>query len=198
MKVAVDALMPRIAPGVSFASHDLGSKSQFMKKAPGRLRGYAYELGANPSLAVLLLRDRDQEDCRQITESLKQQSTAGGLTVASVALGVPGNVVVRLADEMLEAWFFGDGQALNRAYPRVPAALTTQRAYRHPDAIRDPARRLEGELQRRGYHQGGLSKTALASAVAPLLDVEANTSVSFVHFRDAVRFLSPQPLAHED
>ena len=42
MKLTVDALMPRIAPGMTFGSHDLGSKSQFMRKVAGRLKGYAY------------------------------------------------------------------------------------------------------------------------------------------------------------
>lgn len=199
MKDAVDQLMPRIAPGVSFASHDLGSKSEFMAKAPRRLRGYAHEMAANDRLAVLLLRDRDTEDCGDILRVLQDAARSAGCSVASVARRVHGQAMVRLADEMLEAWFLGDGRALHAAFPRIPASIGTTRAYRVPDRVRDPARRLERELQKHGYYPAGLSKIDLVSKVAPHLDVDANSSRSFAHFRDGVRLLcQAPPITSED
>ncbi len=198
MKLTVDALMPRIAPGMTFGSHDLGSKSQFMRKVAGRLKGYAYELPARPGLAVVLLRDRDQEDCRATIAGLDRAIRDAGLERASVEAGKRGHVLCRLADEMLEAWFFGDGAALHQAFERIPADLVTKRPYRDPDSIRDPARRLESVLQTAGYHRGGLSKTALAALVAPGMNVDVNTSRSFEHFRDGVRFLARSETNRQD
>ena len=45
-------------------------------------------------------------------------------------------LVNRLAVEELEAWFFGDVDAMATAYPRVPRTLAQRAPYRDPDRIK--------------------------------------------------------------
>ena len=45
-------------------------------------------------------------------------------------------VLNRIAIEELEAWFFGDVQALNQAYPKTPKTLGHKSRYKDPDSIK--------------------------------------------------------------
>lgn len=191
MKVAVDELIPRVVPYITHEAHDLGCKSQYMKKVGKRLEGYSYMLKREPSWGVVLLRDRDQEDCLQVLKELDHAISQSGLDRASVSGGRLGQVLPRLADEMLEAWFFGDTDAINKSYPRFPRGLKAKRAFRNSDAIRDPARRLEQELVKAGYYQAGrMDKFQVAFEVAMQMNVDSNTSPSFACFREGIRFLT--------
>ncbi len=190
MKTAVESWMPQIAPGVEFEAFDLGSKSQFMKKVGNRLSGYRYAIQRGDRVAVVLLRDRDEEDCGAVVADLDAAVKRAGLRRASVGRSIDGDVLPRLADEMLEAWFFGDGNALHEAFPKLSPMLTHRAAYRRPDVIRDPARRLASELAKCGYYPQGMPKDEVARLVAPKMAVDANTSPSFAVFRDGVRFLA--------
>ena len=58
------------------------------------------------------------------------------MTKSSAAQNEDFQVVNRLAIEELEAWFFGDVEALHAAYCRVSINLQDQARYRDPDAIR--------------------------------------------------------------
>lgn len=198
MKEALEQLVPRILPGLDFEVLDLGSKSQFMKKIPGRLKGYEHFLVNEPGWAVVLLRDVDQEDCRAILRDLHGWISDANLGLASAASGVRGQVLCRLADEMLESWFFGDGAALHAAFPRISPSWTQERGLRRPDDIRDPARWLENELKRRGYYSAGMPKAEVARLVATYMNVDDNKSPSFVCFRDGVRFLAGSTITQED
>lgn len=85
----------------------------------------------------------------------------------------------RIAIEELEAWFFGDIQALRAAYPRLSANLGQRERYRDPDAIPGGTWEcLERELRQVGYHKGGLQKIALARDVARHMQPERNRSQS--------------------
>ena len=96
-------------------------------------------------------------------------------------------VSVRLAIEELEAWFFGDTGALCSAYPGLPVSLASQAPYRDPDAIRGGTwEALERELQKAGYHQGGLAKIKAAREISFYMDPARNRSRSFQVFRDGL------------
>ena len=93
--------------------------------------------------------------------------------------------------EELEAWFFGDVEALVAAYPRVPRTLERWKDYRDPDAIRGGTWEALGRvLQRAGYFPGGLAKKAAARTIATHMNPERNRSRSFRLFLDTLRELS--------
>jgi hypothetical protein len=109
-------------------------------------------------------------------------------------------VVNRLCIEELEAWFFGDPQAISAAYPRVSPTLGTQARYRHPDTIKGgTAEALERVLQRAGYYPAGMPKIEVARSIARHMLPDRNTSPSFQVFRDAlqemtsVTIVQPEP-----
>ena len=102
-------------------------------------------------------------------------------------------VINRLAIEELEAWFFGDPEALVQAYPRVPATIGRKAQYRNPDAIAGGTwEALERVLQKAGYFPGGMSKVETARNISKYMDPLRNSSKSFQVFRDAVTGLAPR------
>ncbi len=82
----------------------------------------------------------------------------------------------------LEAWYFGDWDAVCRAYPRAPRDIPRQSRYRNPDAIPNPTRSFEQIMQRAGYFKTGLRKVEAAREIGPYLEAERNTSHSFQVF----------------
>lgn len=99
-------------------------------------------------------------------------------------------VLNRIAIEELEAWFFGDVEALRAAYPKVPATLGSQARYRDPDAIVGGTwEALERVLQGKGYHRGGLQKIKAAKEIAAHMDPARNRSRSFRVFMEGLAAL---------
>ncbi len=93
----------------------------------------------------------------------------------------------RIAVEELEAWFFGDVQALRAAYPRISPTLAQRAKFRDSDAITGGTwEALERELQRVGYFAGGLSKITAAREISLHMDPARNRSKSFQVFREGL------------
>lgn len=95
-----------------------------------------------------------------------------------------------MAVKELEAWFFGDWDAVRKAYPRVNPMIPKRSRYRNPDAIPNTWEALERMLQESGYFQSGLRKIEAARAIAEHMDPQRNHSRSFRAFRDLVRQLA--------
>jgi hypothetical protein len=89
----------------------------------------------------------------------------------------------RIAIEELEAWFFGDVEAVHEAYKKVPLTLGTRSAYMDPDTIKGGTwEALERELQRAGYFKGGLAKIKAAREISANMVPSRNRSRSFQVF----------------
>jgi hypothetical protein len=97
--------------------------------------------------------------------------------------------VNRLAIQELEAWFFGDINAIRTAYPNIPKTLDKKKQYRHPDAINNTWEALERVLQRAGYYPGGLLKIKAAREISQYMNPQRNTSKSFQVFRDSIQHI---------
>lgn len=187
---ALDALLPRIVPGVDFEVRVFQGKPDLLKKLPCRLQGYAHWITQADTCLVVLI-DRDNDDCLTLKADMEKMAAAAGLLTATAApVNRRPDVVNRIAVEELEAWFFGDVPALCKAYPRVSVSLGKQAKYRDPDAIvGGTSEALERVLQERGYHPGCLAKIAAATEIAQHMNVDVNRSRSFQVFRDGVRRL---------
>lgn len=182
--------LPHLIPEVPFEIRTFSGKHDLLKKLPGRLKGYAH-YARQADIGIVVLVDRDSDDCVQLKAALDEMARDAGLVTASqVALGQRFDVLNRIAVEELEAWFFGDTAALRSAFPRLPEGLAARARYRDPDAIAGgTAEALEQLLQAHGYAPGGLAKVATAEGIAPHMDIDRNTSTSFQHFRDGLRRL---------
>ena len=156
-----------------------------LKKLPERLRGYRHWLPEDWLIIVLL--DRDQEDCFQLKAKMEEIARGEGLSTKSNP-NHSGKIQVlnRIAIQELEAWFFGDVIALKTAYPRIPKTLDRNSRYRNPDAIDHTWESLERVLKRAGYYRGGLPKKEAARRISTHMDPKRNTSKSFQVFRDSL------------
>ena len=102
-------------------------------------------------------------------------------------------MINRIAIQELEAWYFGDWDAVRAAYPRVSETVPRRTGYRDPDAIAGGTwEAFERVLQRSGYFAGGLRKIQAARSIAPHVDPVRNTSHSFQVFRDALLELASE------
>ncbi|MDY6832576.1 MAG: DUF4276 family protein [Thermodesulfobacteriota bacterium] len=100
-------------------------------------------------------------------------------------------VVNRLAIEELEAWFFGDPEALVQAYPRVPKTIGKRASFRKPDAIAGGTwEALERVLKKASYYPNGISKVETARNISRYMEPNRNSSKSFQVFRDALSELN--------
>jgi hypothetical protein len=186
MEAALRVLLPRLVADASFEVHAYQCKDDLLDKLPKRLQGYSTWLPVDWRIVVVM--DRDDDNCDSLKQRLEQMAADAGLQTRTGAGHGDYQLVNRLAIEELEAWYFGDWNAVKAAYPRVPDAIPRQAKYRDPDAIRGGTwEAFERVLQRAGYFRSGLRKIEAARAVAEHWDPDANRSHSFIIFRDVVR-----------
>ncbi|MCC5871779.1 MAG: DUF4276 family protein [Gammaproteobacteria bacterium] len=185
MEAFLRAFLPRVLDAsTTYEVHAFQGKGDLLAKLARRLRAYARWLPEDWRIMVIV--DRDQEDCRSLKTRLETIAAAAGLTTRSSAPGT-WQVVNRIAIEELEAWYFGDWQAVRVVYPNVPASVPTKTAYRDSDAIRGGTwEHFERILKRHGYHRSGLPKTAVARAMGAEIQPARNRSESFQKFHQAV------------
>jgi len=186
-EAALSNILPKVfGPTTSFAIHPYQGKQDLLKKLPSRFRGYKTWLPEDWRIVVLI--DADNEDCRQLKARLEDISRDSNLLTKS-ATGNRFNfqVLNRLAIEELEAWFFGDVEALHSTYPRISLNLRNKAKYRDPDSIAGGTwEALERELKRVGYYSGGLSKISAAREISMHMVPECNRSHSFQIFRQGL------------
>lgn len=180
-EAALADLLPKIVPGFEYEVVSFHGKENLLRRLPVRLGDYA-RYWAMTGLRVVILLDRDDDDCVELKARIVEMAAAAGLPA--------GATLVRIVIEELEAWFLGDVPALHAAYPRVPASLGGQAKFRDPESVPGGAwEGLEHLLRKHGYHAKGLAKVRAARDIAPHMDVENNRSASFQAFRDGLRRL---------
>lgn len=187
MEAALRLLLPRLLSDLmSFEIYPSQCKAQLLKELPNRLRGYSKWLPADWRIVVVV--NRDDDDCFALKRLLDDAAREAGLRIRTAGGVGDYQVVSRLAIEELEAWYFGDWEAVRMAYPRVPDSIPRQAPYRDPDSIRGGTwEAFERILQRAGYFGGGLRKIEAARTVAERWDPGANRSRSFMALRDALQ-----------
>lgn len=186
MEAFLRALLPRLLPqDRTFEVHAFQGKNDLLGKLEARLRGYAAWLPADWRILVVV--DRDDENCLGLKQRLDATAQRAGLRSRSLAEGLPWQLVNRIAIEELEGWYFGDWSAACAAFPRLSATIPNQQRYRDPDAIAGGTwEAFERILQRRGYFKGGLRKIEAARTLGGVVEPERNRSQSFCRFRDAL------------
>ena len=187
MEAALISLLPRILPAeCTFNLHAFAGKKDLLRKLPSRLRAYRSWLPPDSGIVVII--DQDASDCRSLKNTLEAASRHAGFATKSSSQGQEAfEVLNRIAIEELEAWLFGDTEALVAAFPRLPRTLSRQSKYRDPDHVAGGAwESLERLLQRHGYYSAGMPKIEVARAVSEHMDPARNRSHSFKVFRSGL------------
>ncbi|MHB1352241.1 MAG: DUF4276 family protein [Thiobacillus sp.] len=186
MEAFLRALLPRLLPaGRTFEVHTFQGKSDLLGKLEKRLRGYAAWLP--PDWRVLVVVDRDDDDCRDLKQRLERISQRAGLLSRTCTNGGPWQIVNRIAIEELEAWYFGDWEAIRAIYPRVAPSIPQRQGLRDPDAIAGGTwEAFERVMRKHGYFKGGLTKIEAARSIGAEIDPARNCSGSFQTFHQAL------------
>jgi hypothetical protein len=186
-EAALFNIVPKIlSRNISFRIHPHQGKKDLLGKLLPRLRGYKNWLPEDWHIVVLV--DADDEDCRILKNRLENVANNARLvTKSNLTIGSYFQVLNRLAIEELEAWFFGDIDAMRSSYPRIPWNLEKKAKYRNLDAIRGGTwEALEREFKKAGYFSSGMSKILVAREVSMHMEPERNQSKSFQVFRQGV------------
>lgn len=170
MKYFLDGILPQILPeGVAYRTIPHEGKSDLQKSIPIKLRGWT-----QPDTKFVVVQDQDSNDCRELKKKLTDLCAPYGK-----------EVLIRIACHELEAWYFGDLNAISKAYGKDLKNLGNKRAFRIPDDIIRPKEQLKKILP---MHQ----QISGAKKIAPYIDVVNNSSMSFQVFVKGVRRLCGQ------
>lgn len=158
---------------------------------PSKLRAYGNKMGDHEAVVILVDLD-DRADC----VAFKNELTS----VLNACENRP-KFLVRIAIEELEAWYFGDKEAIKNAcapftesafekYTQDSPCGTWEKLAEviHPGGIK--------ELRKHGKRSVRIleEKRKWAALIAPKMNVEKNKSPSFCCFRDGLRrWADPDP-----
>ena len=199
-KKALDILLLHLFPADgphSFETYSLESKTQMLDALPARLRDYASMMRDWADLRVVVLLDRDEQDCRALKLQLETLAASAGLTTKAASASTGRfQVVNRVVCEELEAWYLGDEAAVTAAYDRVhPHHFKVAYAtlpQPDPDAVRGGTwEAFQRVLAEAGY-EAPRTKQKWAERIAPHLDPARNQSASFQCFWLGVQALLAQ------
>ena len=162
MKVLLEGLLPRCFPGMDFLCISHEGKNDLEKSIPRKLRAWQ-----EPGVRFVIVRDNDGGNCRQLKEHLVKMCREADRD----------DTLIRIAVQELEAWYFGEPEALAEAFCRDDLRDIGRKArYRNPDRIERPSREL-ARLLVPDFH-----KISGARKMAAHLDPGRNRSGSFSAF----------------
>jgi hypothetical protein len=188
MELFLRALLPKLLGAIHFEIYPFQGKTDLLQRLPERLRGYAAWLPANHRIVIIV--DRDDDDCLKLKAQLEEQVRQAGLWTRQQNHDFF-SVINRIAIEELEAWYFGDWEAVCAAFPRLSPTIPQQAKYRNPDAIAGGTwEAFEHILKRAGYFPTGLRKLELARTITPYMDPTRNRSRSFQALRHALQSIA--------
>ncbi len=175
MENVLNVILPQVirdSQDDTWHTHPHYGKAHLLKQLPQKLRAYSRWLPqCYPESCIVIIVDQDQDDCRALKRQIREWAEDAG--VASYTL-------IRIPVPMLEAWLFGDVEALEMAFPRLRRLrLGTKADYRNPEHRSDPARDLDREMKQVGYES--YSKVKHSAEIAPYLSLDEghNRSHSF-------------------
>jgi len=166
---------------------NLGSKHRLLKVLPQRLKAYRQRIASGESLRVVVLLDRDNDDCHDLKGRLEAAAGDAGLSTKSTP-DAEGRFLVlnRIVIEELESWFIGDSAALRKAFTSLPAIREDSGIFRNPDNG-GSWEALHRFLKKRGVYKSSFPKIDAARRIAPRMDVNRNRSRSFRVFVDGLQ-----------
>ena len=184
-RVALNILLPEMLPEDAFFDiYTFQGKYDLLKKLPNRLRAYRHS--PLDMHKVIILIDRDEKDCRDLKQKLELMVKQAGL-VSKSENPTEFQVVTRIVIDELEAWYFGDAEALHAAYACIPKTIQQKRGFEDPDRIAKPSKRLHQLLQKEYPGVDRLLKVEAAARISAYMSPDVNQSTSFQAFYAGIK-----------
>lgn len=184
---ALRVLLPKLVGGRARTKViTFPGKGGMLKALESRLNGYRTRVERGEDVRVLVLVDRDTDDCVELKSRLERAAAAAGLATKSNP--APDNrfrVVNRVVIEELESWFVGDPAALRKAFARLPAIDERRGLFRNPENG-GSWKALHRFLRNYGIYKGTYPKIEAARRIATHMDIDRNRAQSFRHFVSGV------------
>lgn len=173
MKVFLEILLPRILPDeIKLNEHYFlrahEGKSDLKKSIPKKISAFN---NSNTEVGVVILQDQDSNDCMMLKNELVSLCELPNSNVRSL---------VRIVCRELEAWYLGDMDAMQKAYPKFIAHKYKNKAkFRYPDDSNasDEIKKILPTFQ----------KVEGARRISPHINVEMNRSPSFHQFVNGLK-----------
>jgi hypothetical protein len=180
---ALRHLLPKITKNRGRAKVlSLGSKYKMLKKLPSRLAAYRQRIESGERLRVVVLVDRDDDDCESLKGMLEKMAREAALpTKTSPDANGCFQVLNRVVVEELESWFIGDPAALQKAFGSLPKINAAAGIFRNPDNG-GTWEALHRFLTSHGIYKSGFPKIDAARRIAPHMETAGNRSKSFQTF----------------
>lgn len=190
---AIEGFVGQIVPAnVTFNYIVFKGKKDLLRKLRERLLGYRKWIPSNHKIVVLI--DEDRQDCKGLKQFMEAAAIEAGFVTKSTSTDGTFQVLNRIAVEEIEAWYFGDTNALTQAFPALSTTIGQKAAFRNPDSIGGGTwEALERELKKVGYYPAGLPKIEVAKTISTKMNPEVNQSPSFRAFRDGLLALITPP-----
>jgi hypothetical protein len=184
MGKALRSLLPKMIPQViSWRVLVFQGKRDLLRHLPAQLKGYR----SVKELKIVVLVDEDRQRCIELKGQLEDTAKDAGFITKSQSQGGNFQVLNRIVVEELEAWFFGDIQAIRQAYPKIPENLDKKKGYRDPDRIKGGTwEALHRILKRAGYYPSNFPKGLVAENISKFMDPARNRSHSFQVFQQGL------------
>jgi len=180
-KLAQDKVSPKII--------NMGSKDKLLKALPARLRGYRERINKGEMLRIVVLVDRDNDDCIMLKNNLERIAREADLHTKTAPNANGGFTVLnRIVVEELESWFIGDPQALRKAFPSLQNIKTNTAPFKNPDNG-GSWEALHRFLKKRGLYKNSFPKIDAARKIAPHMDIHSNRSASFRQFISGMKMV---------
>lgn len=183
---ALRTILPKILAGrATFRLINMRNKSRLLGELPARLRGYKNRLDDGEDLRIVVLVDRDLDDCLNLKLMLEKAALDAGLFTRSC----PDQhgcfqVLNRIAIEELEAWFIGDTEALKGAFSCLRGEAFPK-SFNNPDKS-GTWEHLYKFLRSKGIYKSSYPKIESAGKIARHMDPSRNKSLSFRHFCNGI------------
>lgn len=173
LKIVLETILPKILPQKVYFHIYSHQGKQDLERA---LAFTLPTISKIPGSKILVTRDQDNIDCKELKENLLQ----------IIGSNCHCDFLVRIVCRELEAWYLGDMIAIEKAYPRFKSEHYIKKAeFRNVDRLHYPNKELLKiipEYSNREY----LPKLEVAEYISPFLDIEANNSESFKQTINAV------------
>jgi len=166
MKELLEILLPKILPDnmANFLIIPHNGKGDLAASIPRKLQAWQ-----NLDDKFVIVHDQDSNDCKKLKEGL-----------LALCEKRKNDCLVRIVCRELEAWYFGDLNAVSLAYDKNLTSLAFKKKYRDPDKIGNAKKELRDLIP---MHQ----QISGAKLIAQHMDIDKNTSASFNVFISGVK-----------